>query len=158
MIYRCTRIVPVDLTEGLPHHHPHFDEKDLTRDSFLQFHCHGAPWRDAADGKVRITFSPRRILRESENENLVRGTMILDATGLSTREVRYQCVRRNTPVGEGKVMYAPVTVDGSVITLPTRISGSRKQSGSVGLRSMAASWMTNQSCVGFERVSEQVVP
>ena len=107
---------------------------------------------------MRITFSPRRILRESENENLVRGTMILDATGLSTREVRYQCVRRNTPVGEGKVMYAPVTVDGSVITLPTRISGSLKLSGSVGLRSMAASWMINQSCVGFERVSEQVVP
>lgn len=84
--------------------------------------------------------------------------MIPDATWLSTREVRYQRERRNTPVGEGKVMYAPVTVYGSVITLPTRISGSLKLRGSVGLRSMAASWMINQSCVGFERVSEQVVP
>ena len=55
--------------------------------------------------------------------------MIPDATWLSTREVRYQRERRNTPVGEGKVMYAPVTVYGSVITLPTRISGSLKLSG-----------------------------
>ena len=78
---------------------------------------------------MRITISPRRILRENENENLVRGTMIPDATWLSTREVRYQRERRNTPVGEGKVMYAPVTVYGSVITLPTRISGSLKLSG-----------------------------
>lgn len=136
-----------------------FDEADLTRDSFLQFHCHGAPWRDTTDGSVRIAFAPRRNLRESENENLVRGTVIIDAAALLMREVRYEYVRRNKPVGQGTVTYAPATIDGSVIALPARVTGElRLGGGFLGLRSQLASWTIDQSFAGFERVGEQVVP
>jgi hypothetical protein len=131
-----------------------FNEADLTRDSFLQYHCHGAPWRDTTDGSVRIAFAPRRNLRESENENLVRGTVIIDAAALTMREVRYEYVRRNKPVGQGVVTYAPATVDGSVIALPVRVTGDLKLTALFGLRSQVASWTFDQSHVAFERVQE----
>jgi hypothetical protein len=135
-----------------------FDEGDLTRESFLQYHCFGAPWRDTTDGTVRIAFAPRTTVSDRDGENRVRGTVIVDATTWLTRGVEYEYVRRGQSVGHGTVTYSPVTIEGSIVSMPQRITGDLRLSGRVGIGSMHASWTIVQSYVAFERVVDALTP
>lgn len=131
-----------------------FDESDLTRSSFTQFHCHGAPWRDGADGSVRIAFAPRQGIHGADDENRVRGVVIIDGVSWLMRSVTYEYVRGGKPVGHGSVQYTPITVDGSVIAMPVKLIGDLKLTGLFGLRSLAASWTIEQSYESFTRSGE----
>lgn len=129
-----------------------FDEGDLTRDSFLRLHCHGAPWRDTTDGSVRISFSPRRGAKSGDDAALVRGTVIMDGNSWLIRTVIYDYVRGNKTVGQGRVDYVPVTVDGAVVAMPERMTGDLRIPGRFGISSLKASWVIDQSHAGFSRV------
>ncbi len=131
-----------------------FDEGDLTQTSFLTFHCHGAPWRDTADGTVRIAFAPRRGLRGVDDANRVRGIVIMDATTWLTRAVSYEYVRGGKVVGRGRVDYAPVTVDDVVVPMPRSVIGDLRLPTRFGLTSLTASWTIETTYSGFTRAGE----
>jgi hypothetical protein len=131
-----------------------FDEGDLTRESFTQFHCHGAPWRDSVDGSVRVAFAPRQRVRGATEENRVRGVVIVDGTTWLMRSVAYEYVRDDKPVGRGSVQYTPFTVDGTVIAMPVKFVGDLRLGGRFGLGSQLASWTIEQTYDGFTRASE----
>jgi hypothetical protein len=131
-----------------------FDEGDLTEASFLRYHCHSAPWRDSTDGAVRIAFAPRRGIRESEGQNLVRGVVVMDGATWLIRAVTYDYVKREKRVGHGQVTYVPTTVDGAVVALPTQIAGELRLSALFGLRSQRASWSIDQAHSAFERLPD----
>jgi hypothetical protein len=128
-----------------------FDESDLTRDSFLRLHCHGAPWRDTIDASVRISFSPRRGAKTADGAALVRGTVIMDGGSWLVRTVIYDYVRGDKTVGQGRVDYAPVTVDGTAVAMPQKMTGDLWISGRFGLGSQRASWIIDQTHSGFSR-------
>lgn len=129
-----------------------FDEGDLTSESFLRLHCHGAPWRDTTDASVRISFSPRRSAKAADDAALVRGTVVMDGATWMMRAVSYDYVRNGKSVGQGRVEYAPVTVDGSVVAMPTRMTGDIRVSGRFGLGSLLVLWTIDQSHTAFSRV------
>jgi hypothetical protein len=128
-----------------------FDEGDLIDESFAAFHCHGAPWRDSADGSVRIAFAPRRDVRGARDANRVRGVAILDGSTWLTRSVTYEYVRDGKAVGHGQVEYTTMSVDNSPVAMPTRMVGDFRVSGRFGLSSMLASWTIDQTFTAFVR-------
>jgi hypothetical protein len=131
-----------------------FDEGDLTRDSFTQFHCHGAPWRDSVDGSVRVAFAPRQRVRGATQENRVRGVVVMDGATWLMRSVAYEYARDGKPVGRGSVQYSPITVDGTVIAMPVKFLGDLRLTGRFGLGSQVASWTIDQSYDAFTRAGE----
>jgi len=131
-----------------------FDESDLTQEAFTRFHCHGAPWRDTADGSVRIAFAPRLKIRGADDENLVRGIIVMDGSTWRMRSVSYEYVRDGKSVGHGRLEYATVALDGSVIAMPIKAVGDLTLRGRFGLGSQLASWTIDQSYEAFTRVGD----
>jgi hypothetical protein len=128
-----------------------FDEADLIRDSFLRFHCHGAPWRDSADGSVRIAFAPRRDVPSRGNADRVRGVVVMDGTSWQIRSVTYEYVRNQRSVGNGSVQYTTHTVDGVPVAMPSVATGELVLGGRFGIGSTRARWTIEQSYSAFVR-------
>ena len=101
------------------------NEKELVDDEFLRDHCIETPV-ELADGKLGLRF--RRVQPRSEGI-AIRGTIWVDADTYLMRRLDVEWVRGNRRVGESRVHYADVAIDGGMLRLPSGGQGSARTSG-----------------------------
>jgi hypothetical protein len=101
------------------------NEKELVDDEFLRDHCIETPV-ELAEGMFGLRF--RRVQPRSEGLG-IRGTIWVDADTYLMRRLDVEWVRGNRRVGESRVDYTDVAVDGGTLRLPSGGQGSARASG-----------------------------
>jgi hypothetical protein len=92
------------------------NEKELLDDEFLREHCLEAPVQ-ATDGLLGLRF---RRVEPRGDATAIRGTIWVDAETYLMHRLDVEWLRGTDRVGEGRIDYADVEIDGRSFRLPAR--------------------------------------